>query len=265
VGGGEVNVTVCEFDGGAPDFADVGWRILCNHVVASRSEIVVLPEMPFCKPFWRGAAFEQAAWDEAVGVHEEWLPRLAGLAGAAVIGSRPVTDGTGRFNEGFWWDAKGGYRRVRRKFFLPAEPAFWESEWYQPGDASFPAQEDGAFRWGLNLCSELWAVETFRPYAHAGIHAIVTPRASMAATTDKWIALGIVAAASAGAYSISSNRVDATGLCGGVGWVIDPEGCVLARTSAANPFITVSLDLDQVERARTGYPCYLFPPGASSS
>jgi hypothetical protein len=75
-----------------------------------------------------------------------------------------------------------------------------------------------------------------------------------AATTTKWLSVGIVAAVRSGAFSLSSHRVDPTGACGGVGWIIDPYGNILARTTAEALFATVDIDLSSSAAARAGYP-----------
>jgi N-carbamoylputrescine amidase len=69
--------------------------------------------------------------------------------------------------------------------------------------------------------------------------------------------VGVVAAMRSGAFSLSSNRVDPTGACGGVGWIIDPYGSILARTSTEAPFATVDIDLSASAKARAGYPGYM--------
>jgi N-carbamoylputrescine amidase len=64
----------------------------------------------------------------------------------------------------------------------------------------------------------------------------------------------------AGAFGLSSNRsgTDATGLrWGGCGWVIGPDGDVIATTSEGSPFATVEIDLLQAERAKQTYPRYV--------
>jgi N-carbamoylputrescine amidase len=60
-----------------------------------------------------------------------------------------------------------------------------------------------------------------------------------------------------GAFSLSSNRVDANGVCGGRSWIIDPAGDVLAMTSAEQPFATLDIDLAKA-KAGDGYPRYVF-------
>jgi N-carbamoylputrescine amidase len=95
---------------------------------------------------------------------------------------------------------------------------------------------------------------------------IFAPRATAAASVAKWLAVGVVAAVRSGAYCVSSNRVDAAGNCGGVGWIISPDGTILATTSAATPCITVDLDLAAPAAARRSYPRYLFNgPGPTAA
>jgi N-carbamoylputrescine amidase len=44
---------------------------------------------------------------------------------------------------------------------------------------------------------------------------------------------------------------------GGLGWVVDPDGQVLATTSREQPFVTVEVDLRLAEQARHTYPRYV--------
>jgi hypothetical protein len=46
-----------------------------------------------------------------------------------------------------------------------------------------------------------------------------------------------------------------------VGWVIDPEGSVLAVTSQRHPFITVEIPVWRAEEAKQTYPRSLFWTG----
>jgi N-carbamoylputrescine amidase len=64
---------------------------------------------------------------------------------------------------------------------------------------------------------------------------------------------------------LSSNRVDPTGACGGVGWIISPDGEILATTSAEAPFATVSIDLGAPIAARDVYPRYVFARNSNGS
>lgn len=99
-----------------------------------------------------------------------------------------------------------------------------------------------------------------RAYGQAGAHLLLTPRATEKRTADKWLAGGRAAAVIAGAYSLSSNHYlpeDDPVSLGGLGWVIGPDGEVLALTTPDKPFVTVAIDLACAERAKHTYPRYV--------
>lgn len=260
-----MRTTVCELPF-QPALLDSAWAALGAHVRAERSELVLLPEFAFVEPVWETLPADPARWDAAVALSDAWQARLHELGADWVVGARPVTVGARRFNEGFAWSRAHGYQPLRRKFHLPDEPGGWEAHWFERGDAGFARFDAGALAFGLNICSELWALDTYGAYAAAGgVQAILSPRATAAATTAKWLAVGTVAAARTGAYSLSSNRVDtAAGTYGGAGWVIDPDGALLARTTPDQPFCTVALDLLAPAAAQATYPRYVFAAAHSS-
>jgi N-carbamoylputrescine amidase len=68
-----------------------------------------------------------------------------------------------------------------------------------------------------------------------------------------------------GAFSLSSNRVDATGACGGRAWIIDPEGDVLAITAGSEPFATRDIDLTKAAKAKESYPRDVFRRSGSEN
>lgn len=255
--GNSVRVTVCELPH-EPTALAVAWVALCEHTVRNASDLVLLPEFAMVDALWQDEDFDSARWSAAQALSDEWLARLPELHVERVVGTRPVTTGGRPFNEGYIWSVAEGVAPLRRKFFLPDEPGGWEATWFDRGDPWFPAYHAGALSFGLNICTELWAVETYAPYAESGVQVILSPRATSRGTTAKWLSAGVVAAVRSGAFSVSSNRVDPSGACGGVGWIISPDGHVLATTSAEEPFATVSVDLSAVEAARDSYPRYVF-------
>lgn len=252
-----MKITVCELPH-VPAQLSAAWTALCEHTARQRPELVVLPEFAFVEPFWESEHFDLARWDAGVAGCKAWLERLPELGATRVIGTRPVTVAGQQFNEGFLWSADQGLTALRRKYFLPAEPGGWESTWFSRGDREFPAFAAGEMRFGLNICTELWALETYGAYAADNVSAIISPRATARATTSKWLAAGVVAAVRAGAYSLSSNRVHDDGSCGGAGWIINPDGAVLAKTSSEVPFVTLEIDLGAASAAKRTYPRYVF-------
>jgi N-carbamoylputrescine amidase len=169
-----------------------------------------------------------------------------------------VTRAGHRRNEGFTWSAAEGDRAVHDKRFLPNETGYWEARWYEPGDGRFETFDVAGARAGLLICTELWSLAYAQQYGEGGAEIIATPRATGRATVDKWLVGGRAAAIVSGAFSVSSNwsADDTGGDFGGAGWVIDPDGQLLVRTSAREPFVTVAIDLDHAVAARSTYPRY---------
>ena len=76
------------------------------------------------------------------------------------------------------------------------------------------------------------------------------------------------AAIVSGCYVASSNRsgADESGLeFAGKGWIIAPNGDVIAETSSEEPVVTAELDVSLVEKAQGEYPCYVEELDNSSS
>lgn len=253
-----MRVTVCELDGN-PGLLEGEWSRLVAHVRRAGSELVLLPEMPF-GPWLAGQReVDVASWDRSEADHVRWISRFTELGGATVVTTRPVTFEGARFNQAVAWEPETGLVPGHRKTYLPDEPGFWEATWYQRGPTRFDPMVLARGSMGLLICTELWFLEQARHYGRAGVELLLVPRATESATVDKWIAAGRVAAVCAGAYGLSSNRRGEAGetRMGGGGWVCDPDGVLLARTSTAVPFITVELDLERAWDAKHSYPRYV--------
>ncbi len=255
-----MRVTVCELND-QPEVLAHEWKQLATHVAAEGSDLVLLPEMPFCSWFARTRPFEPAVWEAAVAAHDHWLPRLGELGAAKVAGTRPVNDARlGRLNEGFVWEKGVGYRGAHAKYYLPDEEGFWEASWYGRGDGRFVSIESGRAKMGFLICSELWFLERARAYGKAGVHLLLCPRGAELRTLEKWLVGGRTAAIVSGAFCLSSNRAGPNlpgAPFGGHGWIIGPEGQMLGLTSPEAPFLTLEIDLGEAERAKQTYPRYL--------
>jgi len=252
-----MRVTVCELPHEPMALAHA-WAELCRHTSRHGSELVLLPEFAFVEPVWEAEAFDPCRWVAALAQSDTGLELLPQLGAAYVVGARPVSIDGRPFNEGFIWTQAGGLTPLRRKFFLPDGPGNWEARWLDKGDAAFPPFHAGTLTFGLNICTELWALETYSAYAEQNVQVILSPRATGAATRAKWLSAGVVAAVRSGAFSVSSNRVDPTGACGGAAWIVSPTGRVLASTTPYAPFATIDIDLTASVAAHDGYPCNVF-------
>jgi N-carbamoylputrescine amidase len=253
-----MRVTVCQLSDEREAFA-ADWDALCAHARRERSELVLLPEMPFSAWFAVERRFEPEIWRAAIAEHVLWKERLGDLAPAVVLATRPVERDGRRLNEAFVW-ASGAATAVHDKRYLPDEDGFWEASWYDRGDGVFQPAAAGPARVGFQICTELWTLEESRQYGLKGVDVLAAPRATPASSRERWLVAGRAAAILAGAYCISSNRSGASRAgfeFAGMGWIIDPEGEVLAMTSNESPIISLDIDLAQASRAKATYPRYV--------
>lgn len=256
-----MRVTVCELPHEPAEVA-AAWQALCAHTHEHRSELLVLPEFAFAPAIWQTEGFDAQVWAEAITTTDTWLRRLPDLGVDYVIGARPVAAYGRHYNEGFLWSRAQRSVPLRRKYYMPDEPGGWETRWFARGDKKFPRYSAGPLGFGLNICTELWALETYGMYSALNVHAVICPRASASETRNKWLAIGTVAAVRSGAYCISSNRISKDGLMGGMGWIISPDGALLAHTVRDAPFATFDVDPAVAVAAQSTYPRYaLVEPG----
>jgi N-carbamoylputrescine amidase len=250
-----VKVTFCEMSDDRDGFTD-DWKRLCRHVRRESSDLVLLPEMPFYHWFCAEPKLDPKVWNEAVSEHTRWARRLGELGSPNVLGTRPVNKGGKRFNEGYVWTRKDGVEGVQLKNYVPDEPGFYESRWYQRGDRSFSPFEAGGLEGGFMICSDMWAIASARALGKDGVHLLAVPRTTGKASVEKWLAGGRAAAVVSGAFCVSSNRAGKRGEVefGGTGWAVDPDGQVLGLTSKEKPFVTVTVDPKRAEKAKKTYP-----------
>jgi len=255
-----MRVTVCQWDS-RPECLEAQLSLLIAHCTAQCSELLVLPEMPFDD--WLPATREVDAgrWSLSVDRHLQGLQRLAGLPGLQVFASRPVVDAAGvRRNRSFCWSRAEGLGDLHDKAHLPQEDGYWEASWYQPGFPLLNVHSGNACRVGTLICSELWFFEHARRYGQQQAQLLCLSRATPLEGDDAWLAAGKTAAVVAGAYCLSSNQYRPPGVApdmGGGGWIIDPDGSILALTSAREPFVTRDIDLACADAAKATYPRYL--------
>ncbi|HEY3786943.1 MAG TPA: nitrilase-related carbon-nitrogen hydrolase [Steroidobacteraceae bacterium] len=244
-----MRVTVCQWPE-SHQAIERAWERLIEHVRAERSALLVLPEMPFSPWLARSREFNAAHWEAAVDAHQRWDARMSEAGSAAIVGTRPYTFGNERLCAAFIWEADTGSRAAHANSRIRNEEGAWERGWYAPAPADFtPAQAAGA-EVGFLISLELWDLTEASRYGAEGVQLLITPRAGGAAC-GKWLDAGVAAASSAGAFGLSSTRAGASADSGGEGWIIDPQGQLLARTTESKPFVTAELDLGQVRHVRS--------------
>lgn len=255
-----MKATVCELPVGWMN-TDTEREQLCRHLESEKTDLLLLPEMPFAEWLAGTRAPDAGAWATAVEHHGKWIERLGEFKVPMVAGTRPAIRDGKRLNVGFVWTREAGLREVHEKFYLPDEEGFWEASWYDRGDGGFELVEVNGLKIGFLICTELWYNHHARDYGKMGMHLLLCPRAVGSVTTDTWLAGGRAAANVSGAFCLSSNFSGPNTPemnFGGTGWIIEPEeGFVMGTTSQKAPFLTLKIDLGQAEAAKSTYPRYV--------
>src|SRR6266536_1163784 len=120
------------------------WAELVRYLRGRPTDVVVLPEMPFCEwKMFQQRSVDLAAWRADLAAHDAMLPRFADLEARLALSSRPVEVQGRRLNLSFFWTREDRYRAARAKYYLPDEPDGWEATWFDRGDPEFSPQVVG--------------------------------------------------------------------------------------------------------------------------
>src|SRR5688572_28647572 len=114
-----MKITVCEFPNEATRHGSA-WSDLVRFLQTRSTDVVVLPEMPFCDwQMFMTKTIDPAVWGAALAVHDAMIARFTELQAALVLASRPVEVHGKRLNQAFCWTRDGGYRGAHTKYYLP--------------------------------------------------------------------------------------------------------------------------------------------------
>jgi N-carbamoylputrescine amidase len=256
-----MKVTVCEMSDNEDNFI-VDWNELTIHLDQNKPDLLLLPEMPFCK--W--IASEKKVTNESkrvsVDKHEKWLTKIEQLNAKNIVYSKPVIAGDKFFNTAFVFDKDKGHLKIHTKSFFPEERFFWEETWFDHEDVtSFEVLEVNGVKLGVLLCTEMWFTQYARHYGKQGIDILFCPRSTGMASVNQWIRCGQTLAILSGAYCLSSNRSgfgDHGFRWGGSGWIAEPvNGNLHAITTPHEKFVTMEIDLSKSSEAKNEYPLYV--------
>jgi len=159
-----MRVTVCQLRD-EPGLFGADWAALRRHVEEHKSDLVLLPEMPFATWFATEREFSQKLWDAAIAEHVHWKERLSDLAPSTVLSTEPVERDRRRLNEAFVWSA-GRATVAHHKRYLPEEEGFWEASWYEQGDGAFGDDQSGVLGAGHDLGGEVDEFAVLAPRPH---------------------------------------------------------------------------------------------------
>lgn len=253
-------VTVCQLDN-RPQRLEAMLDELAAHIRQQQSDFLLLPEMCFHEWLAADSQPDRERWMAAVESHSSAILKLGKMGVRAAIGTRPIINDAGDLrNQAYLWTAEPRILPVHEKYYLPDEDGYWEASWYGRGERRFDLCNALDVSIGVQICTEMWFFEWARHFAGLGAELLCVPRATPHGSLQKWLAGGQAAAVCAGAYCLSSNIWNPPGSkadCGGLGWIISPDGDVLAQTSEESPFASVEIDLEFARQSKSTYPRYV--------
>ncbi len=238
---------------------DNNWQALVADVENTKADMLLLNEMPFGP--WL-AASKEPDFDDLVAVqrlHERGLKMYGDLGVRIVVGSHPVFEEGHSVIQGFVWEEKSGVTAAHTKQFFPNEEGWYEAQWFDRGEPAFEIIEVGGLNVGFLICTDIMFNEWARYYGREGADLIVVPRATPVATLHRWQTAVQMAAVVSGCYVASSNRAgeEESLAFGGLGWIVDPSGVVIAETSADEPVVAADIYRSVAAHAKREYPCYV--------
>lgn len=228
------------------------------------ADLVVLPELP-CDE-WVPSSRDATAGDaeQPGGPRHQLLATAAREARITLLGGAIVVDpDTGiRHNTALLFDEGGHLVHKYRKVHVPQEPGFFEQDHYEPGDEPPSPVGSLGMSIGLQICSDLNRPEGCHMLAALGAEVILAPRATEAATFDRWELVIRANAMTSCCYVLSVNRpTPERGVAfGGPSIAVAPDGEVILRSEES--LAVVDLQSDRVEQARDQYPGYLATPAS---
>ncbi|MEL7147911.1 MAG: nitrilase-related carbon-nitrogen hydrolase, partial [Bacteroidota bacterium] len=159
----KMKVTVCQLTNESQQF-ERDWDALVQHCQHNKSELVLLPEMPFHPWIANQPTVNNLEKEAAAHAHDRWMPRLEVLGNAMVAYTRPVVDGQKFYNSAFVWTKEIGHQKVHSKYFFPEEEGFYEQTWFDREPKNFELLEINGLKVGFLLCTEIWFTQYARKY-----------------------------------------------------------------------------------------------------
>ena len=226
------------------------------------AELAVLPEIPLDPWLPATRDVDDGDAEPPAGPRHQRMAQAARDSSIALVGGAIVRDPSHgkRHNTALTFDASGELVDDYAKVHLPDEEGFFEPAHYEP--SSRPPRPFSLLGWsiGVQLCSDNNRPTGSQMLAAAGTELIVAPRATEAASWERWKLVLRANAMTAACYVVSVNRpAPERGVnLGGPSIVIDPSGEVLVETTDALACCTI--ERQRVADARIGYPGYLSYP-----
>lgn len=231
-----------------------------------KSDIVCLPEL-FRSPYF--CVHQKTARDYSEPVNGPTLEALTSTAkecGIAIVGGSIYerTPENRLFNTTMVINKSGELCGTYRKVHIPHDPAFYEQNYFEPGDLGFKVFDLGFARVGVLICYDQWFPEAARSLALAGAEIIFYPTAIArvrdispieGSWQDAWETVQRGHAVANNVVVCAVNRVGSEGSSDfwGGSFIANGFGQVLARGAETSCVIRAEVDLGHSKYTRDSW------------
>lgn len=230
------------------------------------ADIVCLPEL-FRSPYF--CVHEQPARDYSEAIDGPVLDALSSAAKKlkiAIVGGsiyERASDGK-LYNTSMVINKEGDLAGTYRKVHIPHDPAFYEQNYFEPGDLGFKVFDLGFAKVGVLICYDQWFPEAARSLALAGAEIIFYPTAIARVRhlspvegnwQDAWETVQRGHAIANNVVVCAVNRVgteEDSDFWGG-SFIANGFGQILARGSETESLIKADVDLGHSSYCREGW------------
>src|ERR1043165_1407063 len=98
-----MKATICELSDDEINFVE-DWKQLINHLNENKTDLLLMPEMPFCKWIASEKNVNNESKIQSVEKHEKWIMRMEELNAKQIVYSKPILAGDKFFNTAFIFD-----------------------------------------------------------------------------------------------------------------------------------------------------------------
>jgi len=237
-----------------------------EQAAAQRADIVCLPEL-FRSPYF--CVHEKSDRDYSEPLEGPVLDALSAAAkrhNIAVIGGSIYerTKEGELFNTSLVLRRDGSLAGTYRKVHIPHDPAFYEQNYFTPGDAGFQVFDLGFAKVGVLICYDQWFPEAARATVLAGAEILFYPTAIARVRNvspiegnwqDAWETVQRGHAIANSVVVCATNRVGTEGSSDfwGGSFIANGFGQVLARGAETSGLVQAEVDLGHSQYTRESW------------
>ena len=237
-----------------------------RQAAARKAHIVALPEL-FRSPYF--CVEESCSRDyseELPGAVVKVLCAEAQSLGIAIVAGSVYERAKGgkKFNTACVINSSGELLGTYRKVHIPHDPAFFEMNYFEPGDLGFKVFDLGVAKVGVLICYDQWFPEAARVLALAGAEIIFYPTAigrvaELPAPEGDWqhawqsVQVGHAVANNVVVCAINRVGTEGTSTFWGGSFICNGFGQIVALGTEAAGLVIADVDLEHSRYTRDGW------------